>query len=74
MYSRYQYLFPANHEIAANTKRPEKVIGLDTVLAIMNVMYEGYGDCKSRPCSLLRQYVKAGWLGKKSGRGFYKYE
>lgn len=49
-------------------------IGLDTVLAIMNVMYEGYGDCKYRPCPLLRQYVKAGWLGKKSGRGFYKYD
>ena len=49
-------------------------IGLDTVLAIMNVMYEGYGDCKYRPCPLLRQYVKAGWLGKKSGRGFYTYE
>ena len=48
-------------------------IGLDTVLAIMNVMYEGYGDCKYRPCPLIRQYVKAGWLGKKSGRGFYKY-
>lgn len=48
-------------------------IGLDTVLAIMEVMYEGYGDCKYRPCPLLRQYVKAGWLGKKSGRGFYKY-
>lgn len=49
-------------------------IGLDTVLAIMETMYEGYGDCKYRPCPLLRQYVKAGWLGKKSGRGFYKYE
>ena len=49
-------------------------IGLDTVLAIMNVMHEGYGDCKYRPCPLLRQYVKAGWLGKKSGRGFYTYE
>ncbi len=49
-------------------------IGLDTVLAIMNVMYEGYADCKYRPCPLLRQYVKAGWLGKKSGRGFYKYD
>lgn len=48
-------------------------IGLDTVLAIMEVMYEGYADCKYRPCPLLRQYVKAGWLGKKSGRGFYKY-
>ena len=48
-------------------------IGLDTVLAIMNVMYEGYADCKYRPCPLLRQYVKAGWLGKKSGKGFYDY-
>lgn len=49
-------------------------IGLDTVLAIMETMYEGYADCKYRPCPLLRQYVKAGWLGKKSGRGFYNYE
>ena len=49
-------------------------IGLDTVLAIMETMYEGYGDCKYRPCPLLRQYVKAGWLGKKSGRGFFAYD
>lgn len=49
-------------------------IGLDTVLAIMETLYEGYGDCKYRPCPLLRQYVKAGWLGKKAGRGFYKYD
>ncbi|MBQ9156699.1 MAG: 3-hydroxybutyryl-CoA dehydrogenase [Eubacterium sp.] len=49
-------------------------IGLDTVLAIMEVMYEGYGDCKYRPCPLLRQYVKAGWLGKKVGKGFYTYD
>ena len=49
-------------------------IGLDTVLAIMEVLYDGYADCKYRPCPLLRQYVKAGWLGKKSGRGFYKYD
>lgn len=48
-------------------------IGLDTVLAIMETLYDGYGDCKYRPCPLLRQYVKAGWLGKKAGRGFYKY-
>jgi len=48
-------------------------IGLDTVLAIMEVLYDGYADCKYRPCPLLRQYVKAGWLGKKSGRGFYLY-
>lgn len=49
-------------------------IGLDTVLSIMETLYEGYSDSKYRPCPLLRQYVKAGWLGKKSGRGFYKYE
>lgn len=48
-------------------------IGLDTVLAIMETLYDGYADCKYRPCPLLRQYVKAGWLGKKSGRGFYQY-
>lgn len=48
-------------------------IGLDTVLSIMEVMYEGYADCKYRPCPLLRQYVKAGWLGKKVGKGFYNY-
>jgi 3-hydroxybutyryl-CoA dehydrogenase len=48
-------------------------IGLDTCLAIMNVLHEGFGDSKYRPCPLLRQYVAAGWLGKKSGRGFYAY-
>lgn len=48
-------------------------IGLDTVLAIMETLYDGYADCKYRPCPLLRQYVKAGWLGKKVGRGFYTY-
>lgn len=48
-------------------------IGLDTCLAIMEVLHEGFGDSKYRPCPLLRQYVAAGWLGKKSGRGFYSY-
>jgi 3-hydroxybutyryl-CoA dehydrogenase len=48
-------------------------IGLDTCLAILTVLYEGFGDPKYRPCPLLRQYVAAGWLGKKSGRGFYDY-
>jgi 3-hydroxybutyryl-CoA dehydrogenase len=48
-------------------------IGLDTCLAIMEVLYEGFSDSKYRPCPLLRQYVAAGWLGKKSGRGFYDY-
>jgi 3-hydroxybutyryl-CoA dehydrogenase len=48
-------------------------IGLDTCLAIMDVLYSGFGDSKYRACPLLRQYVAAGWLGKKSGRGFYVY-
>src|SRR5699024_9324524 len=48
-------------------------IDLDTCLYIMEVLYEGFSDSKYRPCPLLRQYVKAGWLGKKSGRGFYQY-
>lgn len=48
-------------------------IGLDTCLYIMEVLHEGFGDSKYRPCPLLRKYVKAGWLGKKSGRGFYVY-
>ena len=48
-------------------------IGLDTVLAIMNVLYEGLADSKYRPCPLLVKYVEAGWLGRKSGRGFYDY-
>ncbi|MBI5673806.1 MAG: 3-hydroxybutyryl-CoA dehydrogenase [Nitrospirae bacterium] len=49
-------------------------IGLDTVLAICDVLYENLGDPKFRPCPLLRRYVEAGWLGRKSGRGFYVYE
>lgn len=49
------------------------LIGLDTCLAIMEVLYNGFGDPKYRPCPLLRRYVKAGWLGRKTGRGFYVY-
>lgn len=49
-------------------------IGLDVCLAIMNVLYEGFKDPKYRPCPLLQQYVDAGWLGLKTGRGFYIYE
>lgn len=49
------------------------LIGLDTVLAILNVMYEGYGDPKYRPSPLLKQYVQAGWLGRKTGKGIYDY-
>ena len=48
-------------------------IGLDTCLAILEVLHEGLGDDKYRPCPLLRKYVDAGWLGRKSGRGFYEY-
>ena len=49
------------------------LIGLDTCLAIMETLYEGFKDSKYRPCPLLRKYVEAGWLGRKSGRGFYEY-
>ncbi len=48
-------------------------IGLDTCLAILNVLHDGFGDPKYRPCPLLRKYVEAGYLGRKSGRGFYDY-
>ena len=48
-------------------------IGLDTCLAVMNVLYDGLADSKYRPCPLLVKYVEAGWLGKKVGRGFYDY-
>jgi len=49
-------------------------IGLDTCLAIMETLHQGLGDSKYRPSVLLRQYVDAGWLGKKSGKGFYEYK
>jgi len=48
-------------------------IGLDVCLAIMNVLHDGFGDSKYRACPLLKRYVDAGWLGKKTGRGFYEY-
>ncbi|MDQ2082953.1 3-hydroxybutyryl-CoA dehydrogenase [Xanthobacteraceae bacterium Astr-EGSB] len=49
------------------------LIGLDTILSVMEVLHDGYGDSKYRPCPLLRKYVQAGWLGRKSGRGFFEY-
>jgi 3-hydroxybutyryl-CoA dehydrogenase len=48
-------------------------IGLDVCLAILNVLYDGFNDSKYRPCPLLKKYVDAGWLGRKSGKGFYEY-
>lgn len=62
----------ANHPMGPITLAD--YIGLDTCLAIMEVLFEGFGDPKYRPCPLLRKYVEAGWLGVKSGRGFYVYE
>lgn len=50
------------------------LIGLDTCLAIMDTLFDGFKDTKYRPCPLLKRYVEAGWLGKKTGRGFYEYE
>ena len=49
------------------------LIGLDTCLAILTTLHQGFGDPKYRPCPLLRQYVESGWLGRKTGRGFYQY-
>ena len=50
------------------------LIGLDTCLAIMETLYNGFSDSKYRPCPLLRKYVEAGWLGRKTGKGFYEYK
>jgi len=50
------------------------LIGLDTCLAIMETLYDGFKDSKYRPCPLLRKYVETGWLGRKTGRGFYEYK
>ncbi|MBN2058991.1 MAG: 3-hydroxybutyryl-CoA dehydrogenase [Deltaproteobacteria bacterium] len=61
----------ANHPMGPLTLAD--LIGLDTCLAIMETMYDGFKDSKYRPCPLLRKYVEAGWLGRKTGRGFYEY-
>ena len=62
----------ANHPVGPLTLADR--IGLDTVLAISEVLYQDLGNPKFRPCSLLRRYVEAGWLGRKTGHGFYVYE
>jgi 3-hydroxybutyryl-CoA dehydrogenase len=61
----------ANHPMGPLTLAD--LIGLDTCLAIMETLFHGFGDSKYRPCPLLRKYVEAGWLGRKTGRGFYEY-
>lgn len=63
--------FGANHPMGPIALAD--LIGLDTCLAIMDVLYQGFGDSKYRACPLLRKMVKAGWLGQKTGRGFYDY-
>jgi 3-hydroxybutyryl-CoA dehydrogenase len=62
----------ANHPMGPLTLAD--LIGLDTCLAIMQTLFHGFGDPKYRPCPLLRKYVEAGWLGRKTKRGFYEYD
>ncbi len=62
----------ANHPMGPLTLAD--LIGLDTCLAVMETLFHGFCDSKYRPCPLLRKYVEAGWLGRKTGRGFYEYQ
>lgn len=62
----------ANHPMGPLTLAD--LIGLDTCLAVMETLFHGFCDSKYRPCPLLRRYVEAGWLGRKTGRGFYEYQ
>jgi 3-hydroxybutyryl-CoA dehydrogenase len=67
------YVTRSSHQNAITDACPTFSIGLDTCLAIQKVLYEGTGDSKYRPAILLERMVDAGWLGKKSGKGFYDY-
>ena len=63
----------ARHQPPVGPLELADFIGLDTCLAIMNVLHDGLADTKYRPCPLLTKYVEAGWLGRKTDRGFYDY-
>ena len=68
-----RWTFSGGSNLGPNSRALADLIGLDTCVAIMDVLYEGLGNPKYAPCPLLRQYVQAGRLGRKSGRGFYEY-
>jgi hypothetical protein len=73
-YDKFRWkVYKAPHFDAKGPLQLADFIGLDTCLSIMQVLYEGLADSKYRPCPLLVKYVEAGWLGRKTKRGFYDY-